>query len=672
MKISLNWLKEYVQIDCPVEELAEMLSNLGFPNDGIEYIDDDAVIDVEITSNRGDCLSHIGIGREAAAYLGRELRLPDVTFKESDKQAPDMVKVEIANSELCHRYTARVITGVKVGPSPEWIVRRLEAVGLRSINNVVDATNYAMMEGGQPPHAFDFDKLSGGRIVVRNAAAGEKLVSIDGTKCDLTSDMLVIADGKGPVAIAGVMGGLETEVSESTTTILLEDAQFDPVSIRTTGRKLGISSEASFRFARKVDTEMIDWASKRCAQLIAELAGGTVCRGVVDAYPVKEHREKVAMRMGRLKKLLGIDIDKDKVLGIFSGLGFEPVVGGDDAIICTSPTWRHDIGREVDLIEEAARSHGYDKIPVEKKLNIEVAPPDERERLSCRLRGYLGGCGYYETINVTFVDENTAGCFGSGIGEHLSVGDVSRKTANLLRGNLMGSLLEVLRSNHRAGNAVCWIYELADTFIPNAGSPNGLPTERTKLAFACDSEFRDLRGVIEGLVDAVRKDAKTEFRPARRQWAAAAAEVWVDGRQAGEAGVVSKDLASRFDLSEGTVCVAEMDFGMLLEMAGGVSALKPIPRFPAIRRDLSLVVDEKVSWADISASVNTKAPAELEELEFVGIYRGKPIPSGKKSVTASLRFRDEDGTLRHEVVDGFEKAIVDRLTTGLGAELRTV
>ncbi|UCG48612.1 MAG: hypothetical protein JSU94_02325, partial [Phycisphaerales bacterium] len=263
MKVSLDWLSDYVKVGLAPEQIAEILSELGFPCEGIERFGDDTVIDVEVTSNRGDCLSHIGIARELAAVTGAELKLPVVELDESEREAGELAAVEIVEPDLCGRYTARIIEGVKVGPAPDRAARRLEAVGMRSVSNVVDATNYAMLETGQPPHAFDYAKISEGRIIVRKAAAGERIVSIDGTQCDLNPEMLVIADPRGPVAVAGVMGGLHTEVGEGTTAVLLEDAWFDPVSVRSTSRGLALPSEASFRFERIVDIEMIDWASKR-------------------------------------------------------------------------------------------------------------------------------------------------------------------------------------------------------------------------------------------------------------------------------------------------------------------------------------------------------------------------------------------------------------------------
>jgi phenylalanyl-tRNA synthetase beta chain len=672
MKISLNWLNDYVEVDKPAEEVSEILSDLGFPTEGIENLESDAVIDLEVTSNRGDCLSHIGIARELAVATGKKLKLPEINLPEGDKKAGELVSVGIEQSQLCGRYTARVISGIKVGPAPDWMIKRLESVGVRSVNNVVDATNYAMMESGQPPHAFDYDKLTGGEIIVRPAMQGERLVSIDETKCDLDGNMLAIADKAGAVAIAGVMGGLESEISNSTTTVLLEDAHFDPVSIRTTGHRLGISSEAAFRFERQVDIEMIDWASQRCAQLITQVAGGTVAKGVVDVYPAKWEQQTVGVRFSRLNKLLGVDIDKDRVLKIFEALSFNPQLKKDDLVVCSVPSWRHDIYREADLIEEAARHYGYDNIPVERKITIAVAPVDEREKVASGLRAFLNGCGFYETINVTFVDGVVGELFAQD-GNHLSVKDVSRKSANQLRKSLIGSLMSVFRSNYNVGNIPCRIFELAHTFEPaQEQSESELPIERTKLTAVFDGDFREMRGIIEGLVNVINKDLKLDFKNMDLKWAQAGAEISTDGQIIGIVGIISQEVADRFNLEDVRPCAAELDFDTLLSMCGGSLMLKPIPRFPSVTRDISLVVDESINWIDIIEVVNSKAPPELEDVKFVGIYRGKPIPPDKKSVTISLRFRDEDGTLRHEVVDEFEKNILRELKETLGAEIRAM
>ncbi len=671
MKISLNWLTDYIETGLGADQIAEVLSDLGFPCEGIEYLGDDVVIDVEVTSNRGDCLSLLGIARELAAATGKELKIPAVDLDESDKDVRELASVEISEPDLCGRYTARIIEGVRVRPSPDWLKKRLEAVGLRSVNNVVDATNYAMMETGQPPHAFDYAKIAQGKIIVRKAVAGERLISIDGTTCDLSTDMLIITDPSGPVAIAGVMGGADTEVSETTETILLEDAYFDPISVRTTSRRLALPSEAAFRFERTVDIEMVDWASKRTAQLITQAAGGKVARGVVDIYPKKPTQKQVSLRPSRLNKLLGIEVPCEEVVRILSALSFKPQSKAD-CVICSVPSWRSDIYREVDLIEEVARVHGYNEIPTEQKIRIEVVPVDARQKLAESIGTYLNGCGFYETISVGFVDSSVAGLFTQGgVTQHLAVKDASRKSANLLRQTLIGSLLGVLKTNLNAKNLPCRIFEIADTFVPT-GEEASLPIEEAKLALVCDSDFRDLRGVIEGLIESIDRDAQMDFTPAELLWAQSGSQIVVNGKVIGTAGIVSQVLKQKFDFKDLWPCAAEMEFQALLALQSAAIKVKPLPRFPAIERDLSIILGENIRWADVIEAVKNKATDELEDIQFVGIYRGKGIGSGKKSITLSLRFRDEDGTLTHETVDHFQADIVETLAESVGAELRTV
>ncbi len=671
MKISLDWLRDYIDIDLKAEEMAEILSNLGLPCEGIEHVADDVVIDVEVTSNRGDCLSHIGIARELAAATGKKLRLPEIRLEETNRPVSELVQVEIREPDLCQRYTARVIEGVKIGPSPAWVQKRLEAVGMRSVNNVVDATNYAMMETGQPPHAFDYATIEGHKIIVRKAAPGEQLVSIDGSQCVLAPEMLVIADARRPVAVAGIMGGLQTEVGDATTTILLEDAYFDPLCIRATARRLALPSEASFRFERIVDLDKIDWASRRTTQLIVEWAGGRVAKGVVDAYPRQYQPLNITMRLSRAAKLLGIEVPTDTAVKILSDLHFEPRLR-DSSVACTVPTWRSDVDREVDLIEEIARVYGYDKVPTRTRIQIEAIAADPRQKLAQAVGTFLNGCGFYETINVDFVDQAVANLFSAGgTLAHLGVRDVARKAGNLLRRTLLASLLGVLKTNVNAKNLPCRIYEIADTFVAT-GVKDSLPLERMKVGLVVDSELRLLRGAIEGLVRDVHSGATVSFVPAELPWAQAGAHVLVNGRTIGEAGVFSDIIRERFDLKGLAPCGAELDFEELMALRSESVRVKPIPRFPAIERDLSVVVAEPVPWAQIAHAVKDAAPAELEDTRFVGIYRGKGVAPGAKSVTLSLRFRDEDGTLTHEMVDTYQAAILESLKRSVGAELRAV
>ncbi len=673
MNISLDWLADYVETDLSAEEIGEILSNLGFPIESTETVGDDTMLDVEITSNRGDCLGHIGIAREIAAAIGKPLTLPAFDLTESDEPAETLVNVEIHEPALCNRYTARVIKNVKIGPSPDWMVKRLETIGLRSVNNVVDITNYVMMETGQPSHAFDYDKVGGQKIIVRKAVGGERLVSIDETKCDLNDSMLVIADETKPTAMAGVMGGLDSEVADATTHVLLEVAHFEPVTVRTAARKLNLQSDASFRFERHVDTENIEWVSNRIAQLMVELCGGTVAKGIVDVWPEKHEPATIGMRPSRMNALLGIDITAEKVMDIFGALGFKPEAKNDNLIVCTPPSWRHDLYREVDLIEEVARCYGYDNIPVEQKIHIEVAKPNLREKTAQKLCGYLTGCGFYESINVTFVDEKTANLFADQPAEaHMSVREEVLKSTNCLRQNLIGSLVSVLQSNYNVGNKPCRLFELANTFVPDANhEPGKMPDEHTKITLVADDDFRVLRGVIEGAVASICPEGVVEFKPTQKKWAAAAAEITLDGEALGYAGLLSADVAKQFNIEKQDVTAAELNFELLLAKAGAIPTAKPIPRFPAIVRDLSLIIDEPVQWDQITATVRGKAPAELEQIDFSGMYRGKPIPASKKSVTVSMRFRDENGTLTHETVDGWEQGILDALKQTLNAELRT-
>jgi phenylalanyl-tRNA synthetase beta chain len=668
MKISMEWLREYVDVPESAAEVVEILANVGLPCESVEQVGSDTVIDVEVTSNRPDCLSHIGIAREIAAVKGRSIRLPEVQLDESGEPVEKLASVRIDAPELCGRYTCRVIRGVKVGPTPDWMRRRLEAVGQRSVNNVVDVTNYAMLEAGQPPHAFDYDTIRGHSIIVRKAAAGERITSIDGTKCDLQPEMLIIADASGPVAIAGVMGGLDTEVKDSTTAILLEDAHFDPVTVRATSRRLVLPSEAAYRFERVVDIENIDWASRRTAQLIAKVAGGTVAKGVVDVYPARAGELRTSVRLARVRHVLGVEVPPADAVRILSALGFQPKLAGE-SIECIVPTWRrNDVTREADLIEEVARIWGYGRVPTEKSITIEVAPLDARHAFMTRLGRFLNSCGFFETVSVTFIDASIADVFGGPTARDLSVREELRKGANLLRDNLIGSLAQVLRLNRNMKNSPCMAFEISATFKARAGH---LPEEKTRLGLICDGDMRVIRGAVEGLIAMLNRDASVTFEPVRLQWAGVAANIVVNGKVVGYAGMVDKGVLDKVGIDAPLACAAELDCDMLMALQSGPAQVRPIPRFPAIDRDLSIVIDEQVRWADITSAVALAATGELEQVRFVDIYRGKGVASGRKSLTLSLRFRDEDGTLTHEQVDAMQAAILKQLEGSVGAVLRT-
>ena len=669
MNISLNWLNDYIDIGYDAPAIADILSDKGFPCEGIVAHEQDTMIDVEVTSNRGDCLGHLGVARELAAATGKPLKMPEVTLESNDQDVSSLVAVAIEAPDLCARYTARVIHGVTVGPSPDWLVQRLDTIGLRSVNNVVDATNYVMMETGQPAHAFDYDKIDQGKIIVRQAQAGESLVSIDGTPCKLTEDMLVIADARRPVAMAGVMGGLDSEVTEQTTTILLEDAHFEPVTVRTTSRQLTLPSDAAYRFERIVDRDVLDWASQRTAQLIVQVAGGTVAQGMVDCFPRPSAREPVTLRLARLAHVLGIDVPADDVVAILKALGFEPQLEGD-VVTCQVPSWRSDVSREVDLIEEVARCYGYDKVPTQDRIQIQVTSVDPYQQDVQAVGRALNACGYYETISVDFIDDATADLFAALEDKsHLAVADASRKSANKLRQTVMGSLLSILKTNANVKNLPCRVYEVAHTFVPDASGV--LPREETSIGLVADSDFRGLRAAVEQTVRVFVPDAKIEFVPVDLSWAQAGAEICVNGVVAGHAGVFADPVLKAFELKHVTPVGAELSLQALVNMKGEGTTLKAIPRFPAIERDLSLIVADSVRWSDIVTAIDAHGPKELEGVKYREIYRGKGVPKGKKSITLSLRFRDADGTLKHDTVDAYQKPIVDGLAEDVKAELRS-
>ncbi len=626
---------------------------------------------MEITSNRSDCQSHYGLARELAAGAGCELRPPDVQLPDGGQPVDELTSVSNEDLECCPVYTARVIRGVKVGPSPQWLVQRLEAIGLRSINNVVDVTNFVLFETGQPLHAFDMSLLGEKRIVVRRAGEGEAFTAIDGTKHKLQSDMLIIADAARPVAIAGVMGGLESEVGQQTDDVLLESAVFDPLSVRRTSRRLKLFSDSSYRFERGVDPLGVDRASRRAGGLILELAGGQLAAGAIRRGAPEPRPHTVTMRTDRCRKLLGLDLPDDEMAGLLARLGLSPQHdAAAAAITCTIPTYRLYLHREVDLIEEIARLHGLDDLPVHERIEIVAQPLQAQIAARQRLGQVLTAHGYHETMTFSFVSLNAGRQFLPDGDDPAVLDDEQRKAEPMLRPSLLPSLLACRKSNQDVGNADVAMYETADVWSRRSGAI----AEGRRLAMLHDApdppaELRAMRGALEELADELTA-AKLTMTPGPGPWYTDGASILLDDKPIGAVGILSQPMQDRFSLQTPAV-LAEIDLPALLASYPPARTVATLSRFPGIERDLSVIVNEAVTWQQVRQCVAAAEPALLETVTFIGAYRGKPIAKGRKSITFRMTYRDAQTTLRHEQVDPQIKAIVERLTAQVGAELRT-
>ena len=672
MKISLEWLNSYLDRSVAADEAERILTAIGFPLEGVEDQGEDAVLDVEVTSNRGDCLSHIGIARELAAATGRRLREPEVAVVETGREARTLASVENRDLHACPLYTARVITGVKVMPSPPWLAARIEAIGLRPINNIVDVTNFVLHEMGQPLHAFDLARLDGRRIIVRPAQEGEQFTAIDTSRHLLAPPMLVIADARVPQAIAGVMGGAASEVTDQTVDVLLESAQFDPLSVRTTSRALRLASDSSYRFERGVDPAGVDRASRRAAQLIVELAGGTLAPGVIMAGEPAIAPRIVPMRPERCSALLGYRLPVERMVQWLAALGLTPELEGD-CIHCTIPTHRRDLAREVDLIEEIARLHGYEHIPVEPKMRIVARPPQKLVQVRQTVARVLTAHGFLETINFSFLAPKLGEPFLDGR-ELVQVDEDKKKAEPGLRPSLLPSLLGCRKSNQDAGNKEVRLFEIAQTF----GRKGDGYQESRRLALLADAQdlsgsLRAMRGTIEELLEHLGAEQIRIVPGQDRAWARPAAHL-VDGGGEGPIigayGPATPAMLKLFDLQT-PVVLAEIDYEPLIRNYPPRPRVGPLPRFPAIERDLSLIVDEPVTWEEVDRLIARTRPALLEAVEFVTVYRGKPIAPGRKSVTLRMTFRDPQRTLKHEEVNPQVQAVVDSAARELNAEVRT-
>jgi phenylalanyl-tRNA synthetase beta chain len=675
MKISYNWLKDYVKHNLSAKELSEKLTNVGLVVDNIITLDNDFCLDIEVTSNRPDCLGFIGIAREVAAVTRSELIMPDVDYTTINEGIKDITSVTIEDKELCPMYTARIIKNVSIRPSPEWLQKRINTIGLRPVNNVVDITNYVLMEFGQPLHAFDFDKLSGNKIIVRRALNGEIMVAIDGSKCKLTSDMLVIADLHKPVAIAGVMGGKDTEVSDTTKNILLESAFFEPGSVRRTSRTLGIMTDSSYRFERRVDPGCVDLASERAARLIQEIAGGEIVQGVIDQNYLKDKKIYVTLRIPRLNGLLGIHIKEDLVKDILDRLQFKITTETDTSISVEVPSFRGDVYREIDLIEEVARIHGYDNIPTKGNIRIKAIRENKFDIIVEKTKNLISGFGFSEVITDSIVgnSQNQHDTIWSDNG-NIKIMNPIRQGEDLLRKTLIHNLLRVKKHNQNYGIEKTQIYELSKVYLPIPKGTNAndkMPEEKECLCILGEEGFLSLKGVVEAILSHLHIAHKLESTPYRFDLFSSekSAELKLGGKVLGYIGELSREIVNSHDFRS-TPCITELNFNQLVDMANLESSYQKIPSFPSIIRDLAVVSDEKTTWSEIRECVETLKLDYVNNIEFFDEYRSKHIGKGKKSIAFRLIFSADDRTLKSEEVDTLQEKILENLKNSLGINLR--
>jgi phenylalanyl-tRNA synthetase beta chain len=650
----------------------------------------DTVLELEITPNRPDCLSMAGVAREVAAVLGEKSFLPAETPAESGEPVTSACGVVIEDEDLCPRYTARVIRGVKVGPSPDWLAEKVTAAGARSINNVVDATNYVMFELGQPLHAFDLATIAAGpdgaaSVIVRRAKAGEKLTTLDGAERALTGDMLAICDPTGPIALAGVMGGEATEVSEATVDVLLESAAFDPASISRTSRSLGLVSEASMRYERTVDRSGCAAASDRAAAIIAQIAGGQVAPGIVDVFPVPLSLRDLTLRIPRLQAVVGAPIEADEAADTLQRLGCT-VETHPDRLEVVVPSFRPDIEREIDLVEEVLRIHGMELI--ESTLPAgrgRIGGLTDIQRLRDRVGAALRAAGLNETMTYAFADvadlERTDMALAEGEMLVELLNPMSTDQA-VLRRSMLPGLLHSVSFNQRRGTSDVHLYEIGSVFWTAEGRKQ--PKERTSVAGvlagawhepgwnepAVELDFFDGKGILEALVADLGIE-RFRVRAADSPWLqpGRSAEVLIGGEVIGWLGEVHPLVLQRFD-ADAPVTAFELDFTRLARAARAIKPLVEPPRFPAIQHDLALVVDESTTAEKVEQALRSAGGKLLESVRLFDVYRGKGVPEGKKSLAFSLTYRVADRTLTTEEIDSAHEKLVRKVVSAVQAELR--
>jgi phenylalanyl-tRNA synthetase beta chain len=701
MKVVYNWLKDFVDVTASPDDLASRLALSGTNIGGLEKGPHGAVIDAEVSSNRPDCLGHYGIAREVSAVYKLPLKQVSPKPPEGSAKASDAVRVEIQAPELCGRFTARVIRGVKIQPSPAWLRERLEASGVASINNVVDISNYVMLDLGHALHAFDYDKVKDHRIVVRRAKPSEKMKTLDGIERSLDPGICMISDGDGSraVGIGGIMGGAETEISFATKNVLIECAWFDPIAIRRATRLLKLHTEASTRFGRSADPEMAELASRRCAELILQLAGGELLAGVVDVYPGKRAPKKIQLTRAELLRVMGADVPDKEIEASLSALGFSPVRvdqnrGAEGSLLaaweCTQPSWRAEVEREIDLIEEVARIYGLDKFPPRLPAARQGAARLPHHEAETRLRERLIGLGYREILTIPHVAEERDALFRPADAQPARLANPLSEEASVLRSTGLVTMAAALEWNLNHGQRNVRLFEIGrryrldgtqsmETPVLTMGA-TGEAREKNLYDSAREYSFADLKGDIDAIGVLA---GGFSWQDGGEEWLHAARRgritiVPVISSEAGNlspignAGQLARRVADRFKLRQ-DVFLAEL---RLDPVYAAIRALKdarryePLPRFPSVERDFSLLLADGTHFSGVSNAIRSLNIREIVSIEAADLFRGKNVPAGKYSLLVRVTFQSRDATLTDAQITDFSTRIVEILEKQLAAELR--
>ena len=686
MFISYNWLRQLTGTKLSPEEIRERLTDVGLAIDAVEQRGDDFVLDVEVPSNRGDCLSHVGIARELAVIEKSEVQSPKSKVQNASGKTSEFTSVTIDDPSLCPRYAARIVRGLEIAPSPDWLTKKLEALGQRPINNVADITNYVLHELGQPLHAFDLAKLEENRIVVRRARRGEAIKTLDGVERKLDEQMLVIADANRAVAVAGVMGGEDSEISNVTTDVLIESAYFNPASVRRTAKLLGLNTEASHRFERGTDPERVIRAQERCVALICELAGGSATEDALDVYPQPSKARDVMLRPPRVEAITSLKVETEEMFRILTALGFEPKEQDGSSLRFTVPSWRHDVALEEDLVEEVARHTGYDQIQTALPSASSAGEYHSTEASKRALRLSLAARGYDEAIGFSFIERTeeieVLPAFRTNADVSVVLTNPIIEEASQMRQTLLPGLLKSVQHNINHGSRNVCLFELGRVFA--ALQQRELPAEREALALIAtgglmlagraqperEVDFYDLKGALEAGLEAMNLPRLTFEASELSHLRAGQSAVIRSGESAlGSIGRLSETVAGNYKFRQ-PVYVAEVDLTALLELQELPVLYSPLPRFPSIVRDVSLLVARNFTAADLIRAVADQQPRDFVKTEFVGTYEGEGIADDKRSVTIRIEYRAPDRTLRDEEVDEIHWPVVEGLKQKFDAEIR--